>query len=82
MENNYRLICKYHKVGTITPSEFDDVVSNLESAALLTVTRKAKTKSSIVGLNVNQQDLATGIKDSTLLETILEDGNSILANQK
>ena len=55
---------------------------NLESSALVNVVRKSKTKSPSVTLNVNDEDLAKGTMESTLLVTLLEKGAAILSKSK
>ena len=76
------MICKFHKVGAITTTELDDVIHNLESSALFCVVRKPKSKNGVVTLNISEQDLCKGVKDSVLLEVILENGPDVLSKPK
>ncbi|KAI8901423.1 P-loop containing nucleoside triphosphate hydrolase protein [Globomyces pollinis-pini] len=67
-------------IGHVQPSEFTDILSQLESNGLISITMKNKV--SVVNLICSSEDVLTAIADVRVLQEVLEKGAKFIDSNK
>ncbi|KAJ3320998.1 AAA ATPase [Boothiomyces sp. JEL0866] len=86
VEESYRSICSYQsQVGRVEKSEFNDIVTQLETLGLITLGYKrgqTQLSEAIVVLNIQPDEITNAVSKVALLAEILEKGEEALLKTK
>ena len=82
VSESYRKVCAFKsQAAKVQQSEFHDIISQLDTLGLISVTYKRKKDelaNAQVSLLVNPDDIIAAISTSTLLKGVLENGEAAL----